>query len=183
MIGKGGVPVAPSSVLRKARNAARHVAVLVRAVRDREDRRRLRELARTLRDAARAYRDDGLPALVAAAEPLGRSVEPTGALDRALAQADALAAFLRARPFRYCVRRAVLVYRVLRAAGRSPDFVVGAERATGVQGLNGHAWVELDGSPFREADDQASRMTVVYRHPAPSARRGRLDEIPDVPIP
>ncbi len=146
---------------RASRNLAVHVRVLARSALAGDHCRRLRESFLVLHQAARAYQGGGLPALETVLDsPVGTPLAP-GALDWALAQADAVAALLRVRPFRYCMRRAVLRYRVLRAAGRPTAFVIGAERNPG---LDGHAWVEIDGLPFREEDDRPRRMTVVYRH-------------------
>ena len=146
---------------RASRNFVRHVRVLARSALEGGHRRRLRESLRVLNRAARAYKGGGLPALETVLDSTGAAPVAPGALDWALAQADAVAALLRVRPFRYCMRRTVLRYRVLRAAGRRTAFVIGAERNPG---LDGHSWIEIDGLPFREEDDRPRRMTVTYRH-------------------
>jgi hypothetical protein len=158
------------SLPRTFRNLVRHAGVLARSAPAAAERCFLRELAQLLRRSAGAYSKGGLPALAETIDLAPGNAPIPGRLDPALAQADTLAALLRAPPFRYCVRRAVLRYHVLRAAGRSPAFVIGAEHASNMPGLDGHAWVEVDGQPFREEDDRPRRMTVVYRHDAPPTR-------------
>lgn len=154
------------SIPRRIRNAGRHLRVLSRSVACADGRRQLGEMITLLRQAARAYRAGGLPALSGALDAPGLRPLPPGAPEGGLANADALAALARARPFRYCLRRSVLRYLVLRAAGYAPVFVIGAERTPE---LDGHAWIELERQPFREEDDRPRRMTVTYRHKAPAA--------------
>ncbi|MBU0678008.1 MAG: lasso peptide biosynthesis B2 protein [Verrucomicrobia bacterium] len=125
----------------------------------------MRGLVGVLHKAADAYRKMGLPALALVAEGPPHEVTNGDALAQALAQADALAAVLRVAPFRYCMRRAILRYHLLRAAGRAAVLVIGVERTASATGLDGHAWVEVDGLPFREEDDRPLKLTVVYRHP------------------
>ena len=158
---------------RATRNFARHVRVLIRSALQGGRARGLHELRRTLHQAARAYQGGGLPALEMVLDSPGATPLAPGNLDWALEQADALAALLRVRPFRYCMRRTVLRYWVLRAAGRRSVFVIGAERN---QELEGHAWIEMDGKPFREENDRPRRMTVVYRHEERMALNTSLEE-------
>jgi len=61
-----------------------------------------------------------------------------------------------------CWKRAAILYRYLRLAGRDPHIVFGLSRAA-VSRSTGHAWVEVDGSPICEA----TRLDCVevYRFP------------------
>lgn len=148
---------------RRLGNGCRHVASLAAA--GLTDRRRLRALIAALRAAAEAYRLGGLPAWAAALDDSSSNVLLRDRLERTLALADALAALGRRAPFRHCMRRSTLRYVALRAAGLSPRLVLGVERAAGTPGLDGHAWVELEGRPFREEDDRPARLTAVFEVP------------------
>ena len=149
---------------RRLGNGLRHAGALLFAVA--LDRRRLRALAAVLRDAAAAYRRGGLPAWAGQLDASAGQFAETGSPERTLRLADALAAVGRRRPFRYCMRRSALRYVALRAAGRTPRLLIGVERTSaGAPGLDGHAWVEVDGRPFREEDDRPRRLTVVFAAP------------------
>ena len=64
-----------------------------------------------------------------------------------------------------CLYRALARYAMLRGAGMDATFVMGL----GPQGVHddGHAWVEVAGKPFEEADD-VSRFPVTFRYPPAS---------------
>ena len=126
---------------------------------------RIRGLVRALRETACAYRQGGLPAFERALSAVTPETISPSEVDFSLKLADALAAVLRIRPFRYCMRRSVLRFEILRAAGRAPVFVIGAEHVATAQKLDGHAWVELDGHAFSEEDDRPQRMVTTYRYP------------------
>lgn len=66
-----------------------------------------------------------------------------------------------------CLYRALTRYALLRRAGHPAKFVMGMDpRAR--EDLTAHAWVELDGVPYREALD--ARMVVTYVYPDERAR-------------
>ncbi len=136
------------------------------------DRRRLRALTATLGAAAAAYRRGGLPAWAESLEVSAADAGLRGRPERTLALADAIAAVRRTPPFRYCMRRSALRYVALRAAGQAPRLVIGIERASAAPGLDGHAWVEVAGQPFREEDDRPRRLTAVFEVPPRAGAKG-----------
>ena len=71
-----------------------------------------------------------------------------------------------------CLRRATVLYGLLRRAGRPVELVIGVRRdAAG--GVAAHAWLERDAAPYLEADPAIpARHTVLARFPdddSPSA--------------
>lgn len=144
-----------------------HIGVLAGAACHSSGRRTVAAMWRALQGSAAAYRRGGLPACMAALDTAAGAWP--GQIDgrRALAYADALAATLRARPFRYCMRRSLLRYLALRLRGLAPCFTIGVERSAGPSELEGHAWVELQGLPYREEDDRPVRLAIMFRYPVP----------------
>ena len=69
---------------------------------------------------------------------------------------------------RSCVGRSLTAYTLLRRQGLEPSFVSGvALIASRGAGLDGHAWVELDGTPLDPSDRTvAARYREILRHPA-----------------
>jgi len=112
-----------------------------------------------------AYDEGGLPALEAALEPGRQPPLEVESLPRRLAQVEALAAVTIGSSFRICLRRSALLYFVLRSAGQKPVLVIGVRRTAQPSGLDGHAWIELDGQPFRERFEGLGEMTVMRRYP------------------
>lgn len=151
------------------RMAARHLRAVLRAVLRPSGRRRLARHVRLLRDAAGTLGAGGLPALASRLddEPIAG---PQGVAERTLKEAEAVAALWPQPGMRRCLRRAVLRYVVVRAAGGKPSLIIGATRSAAGAGLTGHAWVEVDGRPYREFSDQWRRMTETYRHPPSGGR-------------
>lgn len=69
-----------------------------------------------------------------------------------------------------CLNRSVVLYHVLRAAGRPVELCIGARRVDGVQ-LTAHAWLMLDGAPYLESEAQLiTGLPVVARFPDALAR-------------
>ena len=60
-----------------------------------------------------------------------------------------------------CWKRALLLQRFLRRAGWETRVVFGVRR-DGVAGLDGHAWLELDGQPFLEHQPPDYQPTLSY---------------------
>jgi hypothetical protein len=72
---------------------------------------------------------------------------------------------LRVRPDGACLPRALAIYAALRRLGQPAEFVSGVRAAGGR--VEGHAWVELDGSVLPELEDvQGVRYEPNLRHPA-----------------
>ena len=66
-----------------------------------------------------------------------------------------------------CLYRALTRYALLRRAGHAAKFVMGMDpRAR--EDLTAHAWVELDGVPYRETLDARLVVTYVYPDDRPS---------------
>lgn len=72
---------------------------------------------------------------------------------------------------RSCVGRSLTTYAILRRQGLVPRFVSGvALISSSTTRLDGHAWVELDGSPLDPSDRAApTRYREILRHPALSS--------------
>ncbi len=72
---------------------------------------------------------------------------------------------------RSCVGRSLTAYALLRRQGEAPSFVSGVVALDGSDRetrLDGHAWVELEGSPLGTADlVRVPRYREIYRHPSP----------------
>ncbi len=65
---------------------------------------------------------------------------------------------------RTCLYRSLSRYAILRRAGRPAVFVMGVRRgATGA--VEGHAWIEIEGRPYREPP-LAPDYAITLRHPA-----------------
>ncbi len=70
-----------------------------------------------------------------------------------------------------CLYRALARYALLHRSGASPTFVMAVDKRGIAQ--SGHAWVELDGTPFEETED-VTRYAVTLRYRA-GARDGNID--------
>ena len=80
-----------------------------------------------------------------------------------------------------CLNRSVVLYRLLRAAGRPVELHIGVTRGPGLgvarvdrgnPHIAAHAWLVLDGAPYLESDVQLiTRLPVVARFPTPDATR------------
>ena len=79
-----------------------------------------------------------------------------------------------------CLRRAAVLYYLLRSAGRAVDLCIGVRRDEGGV-LHAHAWLLRDGALYLESARSSERVadfSVIARFPQPAARpakrRGRL---------
>jgi hypothetical protein len=69
-----------------------------------------------------------------------------------------------------CLNRSVVLYHLLRTAGRPVELCIGAKRVGGVA-LAAHAWLILDGAPYLESESRlVTRLPVVARFPDALAR-------------
>ncbi len=127
----------------------------------------------SVRRALRSHQD--LSALLASVEAVASAHQP-----RRFWGAPARVPIVAGWCFRFtdrsCVGRSLTAFALLRRQGASPSFVSGVvalDRRDTKTFLDGHAWVELDGSPLADADlAVAKRYREIYRHP-PSATRER----------
>lgn len=72
---------------------------------------------------------------------------------------------------RTCLKRAAVLFHVLRRAGRPVELWIGVHK-TGPTPLGAHAWLVREGEPYLESrPEHARRHTVIARFPAPDARR------------
>lgn len=102
--------------------------------------------------------------LDACVEALARPTIPTSGAD--LPRVGTLTErWLRNRrlPRTTCLQRALVRFAMLRAREVDVAFVLGL----GTDGLEGHAWVLVDGAPWFERD--VDGLVPTYRHPAPHA--------------
>lgn len=68
-------------------------------------------------------------------------------------------------PFRRsCLRHSLVLLRQLRACGSPVVSQLGISQPG--DSLDGHAWLELDGSPVAEANGPQARYRVIYRYPS-----------------
>jgi len=66
---------------------------------------------------------------------------------------------------RTCLYRALARYALLHRSGATPTFVMAVDKRGIVE--SGHAWVEVDGTPFEETDDVSHyAVTLRYRSTA-----------------
>lgn len=63
-----------------------------------------------------------------------------------------------------CLKRSLVLYRLLRVHGHPAVFHVGAPRDVGKQTCRGHAWVTLEGRPLPTTPDQG--YEPLYSRPA-----------------
>jgi hypothetical protein len=76
-----------------------------------------------------------------------------------------------------CLKRAAVLYRLLRRAGRPVELWIGVRRGSG-QALAAHAWLVRDGTPYLEPDPRvAAAHTVIARFP----EAGRVG-VPCIPL-
>ncbi len=67
---------------------------------------------------------------------------------------------------RTCLRQSVVMYRLLRRAGRPVALCIGVRREGPV--LSAHAWLLRDGAPYLEADpSHSARYSVIASFPSP----------------
>lgn len=64
---------------------------------------------------------------------------------------------------RYCMKRSLLLFHFLRGWGYDVRIHFGVAKVP--EGLTGHAWVDLNGYPFKEASDPRATFTVTYSFP------------------
>ena len=69
-----------------------------------------------------------------------------------------------------CFPRSLTLYRLARRSGDAVQFRCGVRK--NVEGLDGHAWLMLNGHPFHEIGQHWQQFTVTYSYPSePSDRR------------
>ena len=67
---------------------------------------------------------------------------------------------------RTCLRRALVLYPLLRLAGRPVDLWIGVRRGEPSSKVTAHAWLTLSGAPHLEADpEHAGRYTPIAQFP------------------
>lgn len=70
---------------------------------------------------------------------------------------------------RTCLRRAVVLYALLRHAGRPVQLWIGVrldKNAPDIEGVSAHAWLTKSGGPYLEANaEHAGRHTPIARFP------------------
>jgi hypothetical protein len=74
-------------------------------------------------------------------------------------------------PWRYtCLRRSVVLYHLLRRAGRDISLHIGV-RKSGTGALQAHAWLVRDGAPYLEPDrDEHRAFSVIATFPETATR-------------
>ncbi|MDC3957517.1 lasso peptide biosynthesis B2 protein [Polyangium jinanense] len=100
-----------------------------------------------------------LPALLDALSRGTIEPAPLDAIDEALARADAITHRLPFVPDT-CLYRSLARFSLLRRAGHAARFVMGLSRPGEIEG---HAWVELDGTPYGE--ELSPDLIVTYAYP------------------
>jgi hypothetical protein len=97
--------------------------------------------------------------------------------DKALARWVSRILFRLPQPWHLsCLNRSVVLYRLLRAAGRPVELCIGVTRSAGLGAvahvgkgephIAAHAWLELDGAPYLESDAHfVTSLPVVARFP------------------
>jgi hypothetical protein len=118
-----------------------------------------RAVATRLRLAS-LVRRRSLPDVLVALTPRGPAAPlPLPAAERAIAAAERVVERLRLVPDT-CLYRSLARYEALRRAGHPARFVMALDpRAADIEG---HAWVELDGSPVGETLEPGLAVTFAY---------------------
>ena len=76
-------------------------------------------------------------------------------------------------PWRYtCLRRSVVLYHLLRRAGRAVSLTIGVRKG-GAGDLQAHAWLVLDGVPYLEPDRDEHRAFAVVASFPENVQRAR----------
>jgi hypothetical protein len=71
---------------------------------------------------------------------------------------------------RTCLRRALVLYPLIRGAGRPVELVIGVRRDQPSAPVAAHAWLTLGGVPYLEANvEHPGRHTPIARFPEPFA--------------
>jgi hypothetical protein len=71
-----------------------------------------------------------------------------------------------------CLPRALASYHALRRIGEQPQFVISvrSDKVRSGAEVLAHAWVELDGQPYREIEPvHDAEWVEIFRHPRPGA--------------
>lgn len=107
-------------------------------------------------------------ARAAAATP--RRASPTAPEDTLLAAYVGQLLYRLPPPWRYtCLKRGVVLYWLLRRAGRPVALHIGV-RKDEAGALAAHAWLVKDGAPYLEPDPaHSARFTEIARFPSPAA--------------
>ena len=72
-----------------------------------------------------------------------------------------------------CLPRSLTLYRLARRSGEAVQFQCGVRK--GVEGLDGHAWLMLNGHPFHERGPYWQQFTVTFSYPSELSGRGSPD--------
>lgn len=89
-------------------------------------------------------------------------------LDRIVGFADGLCWRIPYFSDKRCLPRSLTLYHFARQCGFPVRLHCGV-RKTETGGLDGHAWLSLDGEVFRELDDRADSFTVTFSYPEGNA--------------
>lgn len=74
-----------------------------------------------------------------------------------------------------CFPRSLALYRFARRLGYGVMFHCGVRRES--SGLDGHAWLTLDGQPFHESGPNWQRFTVTYSYPSDPEDHGKQEPV------
>ncbi len=103
-----------------------------------------------------------IPRLIEAFETKpARSQDGQGQLDRVRWLTDAV--LHRLFGGAYCMKRTLILYRYARRFGLDPKVIFGV--AKDGAGLKGHAWLEIEGKPYKENVGAVDGFKVIYSHP------------------
>jgi hypothetical protein len=125
-----------------------------------------RAVATRLRLAS-LVRDSSLPDLLAALSPEPGAVDakPLEVVEEALSTSQRIVGRLRRVVPDTCLYRSLARYALLRRAGHPVRFVMALDPKKA--GVEGHAWLELDGVPLGEEVDPG--LAVTFSYPDPSS--------------
>jgi hypothetical protein len=150
-------------ILRHIWRGVQHLMWIASAAIVPDQRQQMRALLGILRHSRAPLREAGLPGLMRFLDQ--QADDQPFVNSAAIPQADALAALLPMRPFRHCMKRAILRYVILKSQGQAASFQIGVERPDRTV-LKGHAWVAVEGIAFREDDDQYQHMIPIFCYPS-----------------
>lgn len=153
-------------MFRRVRPALLHTAILLRALPQGSKRELLRRMVSFSRQLPSQF-DQPLPQMMASLTPQPSDSHPVLPEAEIRRLADAVAVWHLTSPLGICLRRSLLRYRFLRAAGVPVSIVFGARFKGGTKrdGLGGHAWLMLDGAAYYEQPGDYEGFVKMYVYP------------------
>ena len=149
------------------RRGWRMLKTILRALPSARARRIVVEAWRVERSLPRRFRDSPLPELMQQLDDEARARTLQSDADSIVRYADAVALLDHFSPLGMCLRRSLVRYALLRAAGVPVVVRFGAKKqaSSGRSRIAGHAWLTLAGEPLAENPRDYEGFTAIYTYP------------------